>query len=172
MNLEKNDYNSNKYGLSVINATELRIENFLNTSIRLNNHISYCESVKNLLSVSSIYGFILEEWIDRNENDIVLLYNDSALLSLPVMLHTLTNFYSVLDNIPLINTTLSTLPKIQQNDFKVFDSNIFVSLIVLGIGFVLPALSFIAEIVEEKEVSYFFKKLTQIISLNSTFYFS
>ena len=88
------------------------------------------------------------------------------------MLHTLTNFYSVLDNIPLINTTLSTLPKIQQNDFKVFDSNIFVSLIVLGIGFVLPAISFIAEIVEEKEVSYFFFKLTQIIFLNSTFYFS
>lgn len=156
MSLEKNDYNSHKYGLSVINGTQLEIETFLKKNIRLNNHIKYCESVKSLLNITSIYGFILEEWINRSENDVVLLYNDSALLSVPVLLHTFTNFYSTIDNTPLTHTNISTLPKIQQNDYKVFDSNSFVLLMILGIGSVLPAISFIAEVVKEKEVIFNF----------------
>ena len=99
---------------------------------------------------------MINKWINKEQNDVVLLYNDSALLSLPYLLNIVTNFYSSLDNISLINTNLSSLPKIAEDSYKIFEANSFTSLIIVSIGFILPAVSFAAEIVHDKEVIWIF----------------
>ncbi len=108
--------------------------------------------MKSLLENSSIGGLVLNQWISANQTDLILLYNDSALLSMPYLLNLLTNFHSSLENMPPINATLSSLPKIIENNYKVFDAETLVALIILGIGLVMPAVSFAGEVVHEKEL--------------------
>ena len=140
---------------SIINNTPLKhTDQLINNTLQLKIHFSFSESYLDLLNKSSIGGLVINEWVNKSENDLVLMYNDSALLGLPVLLHSFANFYAHLDNSSFINTTLSTLPKINQSDYKAFDANSFVSLIILGIGYVLPVVSFISEVVQEKNVSY------------------
>ena len=169
------EYNSDQYKLSLINNTNLKIENVLNTYLfnrqsnicyhyiqnesQLLNNLTYAGNfkLKNILvshlkKNCSNQGLVINKWINKEQNDVVLLYNDSALLSLPYLLNIVTNFYSSLDNISLINTNLSSLPKIAEDSYKIFEANSFTSLIIVSIGFILPAVSFAAEIVHDNEV--------------------
>jgi len=153
INLETNNYNTPSTALAIINNTPNRIDDFLKQHLtNINNKFIYKDSVMSLLENSTVGGLILNQWININESDIILLYNDSALLSMPYMLTLLTNFHSSVENLPFINTTLSTLPKIVENNYKVFDAETLVSLIILGVGLVMPAVSFAGEIVHEKEL--------------------
>ena len=101
-------------------------------------------------------GLIVNKWNSRSDNKLAILYNDSALFSLPYLLNTIANFYSNLDKMPKINTTISAWPKLNSlTDLALFDPSIFSSLIVLGIGLIMPLVSFAVEIVHDKEVFYF-----------------
>lgn len=171
VNLEYNKYNTKKYWFSIINNTNYPVEDFIRKNSELTNNFTYSSTVRSLVyKHNSITGIVIEDWVNRNQNDLILLYKDSALLSLPFLLNTLTNFYSNLDNIPLINATLSSLPKIVHDDYKVIDADSFVSLILLGIGFILPAVSFVGEIIHDKELKC--QKQLQLSGIGFLLYWS
>jgi hypothetical protein len=114
--------------------------------------IVYVENVT--YNANSRSGLVFNNWTSPALNQLVLLYNDSALLSMPYLIHTLTNFYARLEGSEkeLINATLSPWPRTTANTIQNLDYSIFTTLIVLGTGLVLPLSSFASEIVQDREV--------------------
>jgi hypothetical protein len=129
-------------------------DQFSNTSqpIKLfQNKAQLFESKNGVLS-----GLIVNKWNSRSDNQLTVLYNDSALFSMPYLINTISNFYSNVDKMPQINATISAWPKLNSlTDLALFDPSIFSSLIILGIGLLAPLVSFAVEIVHDKEVFYF-----------------
>lgn len=119
----------------------------------LSQPFNYVKNLTYLFDYQSFSGLIFKKWTGNvNGNKITLLYNDTALLSLPYVINELTNFYSNIEHLPFINTTFAAFPKIQSDADYVFDRSSFSALIILGIGLVMPTVSFATEIVHDREV--------------------
>jgi hypothetical protein len=130
----------------------------LNNNLIVNTQISpqpitYLSNLSSLTFQSnSLSGMIFNNWTSFNSNQITLLYNDSALLALPYLINSLTNFYSRLNQIPLVNATLSPWPRTASNQIQNLDYSSFTALIILGTGLIIPLASFATEIVHDREV--------------------
>lgn len=157
INLDINLYANDTYAFTIVNETNRELESILDGNLKVNptlvnQPLHYIRKTKNLTGIMSLSGIRFSSWLNYTHNDLTLLYNDSALLSLPYILNELSNFYSNIEKLPLINTTLAAFPKITKYDENVFDKSSFSALIVLGIGLVMPAVSFATEIVHDREV--------------------
>jgi len=156
LNLPVNEYASEKNPFSVINNTITNLDQILGNLI-VNNALNQ-QPIKVIKEPSQLFdnsgclsGLIFNNWLNTQTNEITLLYNDSALFSLPYLINTLSNFYSKIDKTNLINTTISAWPKTQDQTIQNFDASSFSALIILGTGLILPLVSFATEIVHDRE---------------------
>jgi hypothetical protein len=157
VNLQLNDYATKARPFVIVNKTNIALQPIIDSNLVVNNQlspqpISYFNSLASLNTTTSFAGYVFNEWKDMFNNDLTLLYNDSAILSLPYMINALSNFYSSMDKSVLINATLSAWPRSAKNTIENLDYSSFSALIVLGSGLIMPLASFAAEIVQEKEV--------------------
>ena len=75
---------------TIINKTNISLENIMNEYLDINSsHTSYLEDYNQTLSKQSYTGFIFDSL-----KNVTLLYNDSALFSVPLLVNKLTNFYN------------------------------------------------------------------------------
>ena len=132
------------------------MEQILGNSFIVNTNLStqpttYVSDIRQL-NGAAYAGTKFNSWTSRDSHDFTLLYNDSALLSIPYLVHTLTNFYSRYDSAPLINATISAWPRTTDNTIQnTIDYSSFTALIVLGTGLIMPLVTFAVEIVYDKE---------------------
>lgn len=110
--------------------------------------IKFAKSISNI-TFSSYAGFIQENSLD----DLILYYNDSAVLSVPYLLNIYANLNSRINGLPLINSSLTSWPQIKSDDLLLFDSTSFTTFIILGISIIIPLVSFAAEVVQDREVN-------------------
>lgn len=110
--------------------------------------IKFVKSISNI-NFSSYAGFIQE----NNSEDLILYYNDSAILSIPYLVNIYTNLNSRLNGLSPINASLTSWPQIKTDDLSFFDSTSFSTFIILGISVIIPLVSFAAEVVQDREVS-------------------
>jgi hypothetical protein len=154
--LPVNDYASEQKPFAIINNTLTNLDQILGNLI-VNNAlnpqpITVIKEPGQLLNKNGgLSGLIFNEWSSTQTNDLTLLYNDSALFSLPYLINTLSNLYSKIDKTSLINTTISAWPKTQDQTIQSFDASSFSALIILGTGLILPLVSFATEIVHDRE---------------------
>lgn len=138
--------------------TNRNLDSIISNNLIVNTNMSkqpilFSNSLDQVVSNNSWSGNVFNSWSDRNSHLITLLYNDSALLSVPYLVQTLTNFYSRLDGKPIIDATLSPWPRTTANIIQnAIDYSSFTALIVLGTGLVLPLVTFAVEIVADREV--------------------
>lgn len=135
------------------------MEQILGNSFVVNTNLTtqptaYVSDIRQL-NGQAYAGTQFNAWTSRTSHNFTLLYNDSALLSIPYLVHTLTNFYSRYDGQPLINASLSAWPRTTDNTIaNTIDYSSFTALIVLGTGLVMPLVTFAVEIVYDKEVCF------------------
>lgn len=159
INLQINEYATSQHPFLLKNNTNTNLDPLLintlivNTEMSSSQPIVYVENVT--YNANSRSGLVFNNWTSPALNQLILLYNDSALLSMPYLIHTLTNFYARLEGSgeELINATLSPWPRTTANTIQNLDYSIFTTLIVLGTGLVLPLSSFASEIVQDREVN-------------------
>lgn len=104
----------------------------------------------------SYSGVLYQDWISTWDNQVVLLYNDSALLSLPYLVHVWSNYFMKASGKTLLNATICAWPKSVQNSglIDAFDFSSFTFLILLGCGLLFPLSSFASEMVHDREVYF------------------
>lgn len=153
VDLSINDYATEKQPFSIINNTASNIDSLLNSLTNTTYQLFANENVILNSQNGSLAGFVFEKWNSLVDNQIVLLYNDSALLGLPYLINKLSNFYSTINQTQFINASISAWPKTtSQATLQSFDTSSFTSLIILGSGLILPLTSFAVEIVHDKEL--------------------
>jgi hypothetical protein len=151
--LSINDYATEKQPFSIINNTASNIDFLLKSLTNTTYQLFANENVILNSQNGSLAGFVFEKWNSLVDNQIVLLYNDSALLGLPYLINKLSNFYSTINQTQFINASISAWPKTtSQATLQSFDTSSFTSLIILGSGLILPLTSFAVEIVHDKEL--------------------
>ena len=75
---------------TIVNKTNISLENIMNEYLDINSsYTSYLEDYNQTLSQQSYTGFIFDSL-----KNVTLLYNDSALFSVPLLVNKLTNFYN------------------------------------------------------------------------------
>ena len=119
----------------------------------VNQPFKYLTNTSQIFETPSLAGLIFQDRPDQPVSTITLFYNDSAILSVPYLLHELTNLNSKIENTSVIQTNIASLPRIDKNHENLFDTSLFASLIIFGIGIVLPSVSFATEIVHDREVN-------------------
>jgi hypothetical protein len=151
---------------TIVNKTNISLENIMNEYLDINSsHTSYLEDYNQTLSQQSYTGFIFDSL-----KNVTLLYNDSALFSVPLLVNKLTNFYNKIENKTLIKTTLQVFPATEKDiNADTFDSSSFAALLVLGIAIAMPTVSFAVEIVHDKEV--IFIKISNLINFKINNFF-
>lgn len=160
INLQLNQYATIQQPFSIINRTNQNLDQILKSNFIVNTDLSlqairYLSNYSQLKPNNSFAGIVFNQWISRNFNNLTLLYNDSALLSVPYLIHTITNFYSRFDGESTINATLSPWPRTIANSIlNTIDYSSFSAVITLGIGLVMPLVTFAVEIVADKEVIF------------------
>ncbi len=99
-------------------------------------------------------GIEFKEWQSANINKLVLLYNDSALLSVPYLVNTVSNFYIRLfsQETDLIKASISAWPKMPTSTIESLDFSSFTFSILLGCGLLIPLVSFVTEVVHDREL--------------------
>ena len=169
VNFAINEYATVLNPFAIINRTGKHLEDILDDKLIVNTEFNgdsqplvfLNNSYADLLGYQYNSGMMFESWRNATDNALILLYNDSALLGMPYLLNTLAEFYSNIEDpqkrVTRINASLGALPMITyQDDLSAFDAGSFSSLIILGIGMVIPAISFAAEIVHDREVNVSF----------------
>ena len=141
-----------------MNKTCQELEPILQRNLKVNTKLvtqpfKYIRNTTQIFDVPSFAGFIFQDWLTNPNSTITLYYNDSAMLSVPYLLHELTNLYSNIENTTPIQTYITSLPRVSKYVDNVFDKSTFSALIILGIGLVLPTVSFATEIVHDREVN-------------------
>lgn len=139
----------------VVNNSKSNLD-FLNDKLIINNNykqqpIKYLNSYNSSINKPHSSGLIVNNWTSNKFNDFIALYNDSAVLSAPFLVNSITNLFSRLDNSPTINASITSFPKIDC-DVSNFDVSIFTSLLMLGFALIMPCVTFAVEIVSDKEV--------------------
>jgi hypothetical protein len=148
-----NDYATVTQPFSIINNTASNIDTLLKSLS--NTTFSIFRSENEILNSQhgSLAGFVFNKWNSLVDNQLVLLYNDSALLGMPYLINKLSNFYSSINQTQYINASMSAWPKTtSQANLQSFDTSSFTSLIILGSALILPLTSFAVEIVHDKEL--------------------
>ena len=165
VNLPIGDYGNEQTPFALFNNTNMVLDSIFQSDLIVNDQFSNgSQPIKLFQNKTQMFelkngvlsGLIVNKWSGRSDNQLTILYNDSALFSLPYLLNTITNFYSNIDKMSQINTTISAWPKLNSlTDLALFDPSVFSSLIILGIGLIMPLVSFAVEIVHDKEVFLF-----------------
>jgi len=158
VNLAIDDYANETYRFIIVNKTGSKLEELLNRNLKVNTKLvnqpfKYLTNTSQIFETPSFAGLVFQDEPTQPASTITLFYNDSAVLSVPYLLHELANLYSNIENTPAIQTRIASLPRIDKNYENLFDKSLFASLIVLGIGIVLPSVSFATEIVHDREVN-------------------
>ena len=109
------------------------------------------DSTTNLLKLPNIHssGLIFDS-ISPNAG-FTMIYNDSAILSIPYLLNIVTNFQSRVDNTPIMNASITSFPN-ADCVLNTFDSASFTSDVMFGFAILLPSVTFAVEAVYDKEV--------------------
>ena len=139
VNLKVNDYASYQNPFSLYNNTNMALTDLVaNLSVnskldpqplRWSTNPDYYVD----FPTGSYAGINFQQWNSLSQNSLVATYNDSAILSMPYLVNTITNFFAGLDGSPMVNASLSAFPKLAtQCDASSFDASSFSSLIVLG----------------------------------------
>ena len=151
--LAQDGYVSDNQPFAIINNTQTNLDKIL-ASLKNLSYSTFTDETQLLNSPhGSLAGFVFNKWSSTAVNEMILLYNDSALLGLPYLINKLTNFYAEIDGTPTINASISAWPKTTlQASLDSFDASSFSALIVLGTGLILPLTSFAVEIVHDREV--------------------
>lgn len=157
-----NDYATIENPFTLINNTNSNLDGLLKQNLIVNTDLLQ-QPIKNLndfskifnLTTSSYAGLVFNEWLSVSENQLTLLYNDSAMLSVPYLLNTLSNFYSRLEHSTQIKASISAWPKLSDNTVDILDVSSFSSMLILGTGLIIPLVSFATEIVHDREVRLF-----------------
>jgi ATP-binding cassette, subfamily A (ABC1), member 5 len=159
INLQDTGYiiETNKFAL--FNLTSTNLDSIINNNLIVNNKlpfntqpiVTFTENITDLAGFSA--GYIVDSVFNQSIDKSIILYNDSALLSIPYLVNTMTNFYSRLTNSKIINASLAAWPKTPtQCDTTNFDAGGFSSLLILGTSFILPIVSFATELVHDREL--------------------
>ena len=140
---------------TVVNKTNTTLETEMNKYLDINSIlIHYLDDYSQLINYQSYAGFVFNN-LTNYTNQITLLYNDSALFSVPFLVNKLTNFYNNVENKTLIKTSLQVLPATAKDiSISTFDKSSFAIILVLGIAIVMPTVSFAVEIVDDREVNF------------------
>ncbi|CAF1010970.1 unnamed protein product [Brachionus calyciflorus] len=149
-NLFINDYSTENNPFLFVNKTNTNLDTLIKPNLIVNNQLEL-QPIKFLNDIQNT-TFNNYAGIIYNLDYFTLYYNDSALFSVSYLINTLNNFNSRLNNLPLINASLTTWPQIQTQDASFFDSSSFTTLLILGISFLFPLVSFAAEIVQDREL--------------------
>nr|QUF59433.1 ATP-binding cassette transporter Abca5 [Brachionus angularis] len=155
INLNINEYATNENKFVLVNKTNQNLDEIISKNLIVNDKIMpqpFLSLNQESNFVSSYSGFIFENVSNMTIKNLILLYNDSGLLTMPYLINTLSNFYSRLDNSELINASLTTWPKNVSKNSANFDSSTFSSLIILGTSLIIPLVSFATEIVHDREL--------------------
>ena len=148
-------YASDSSKFLIINNTNGNLDSIINENLIVNNQtiqpFELIDAKTDLLKLQSSHFSGLEFNQISTSNDLTMLYNDSALLSIPYLLNTVTNFQARLDNTSTINASITSFPNAECN-INTFDSASFTSILMFGFAIVLPSVSFAVEIVYDKEV--------------------
>ena len=151
-NLAIKDYVTVKQPFSIINNTASSIDEQLKYLHNTTYHI-FKDQFQILNSqYGSEAGFIFNN-NSLIDNQLTLLYNDSALLGLPYLINKMSNFYAEINQTQFINASISAWPKTtSQASLAAFDTGSFTALLILGSSLILPLTSFAVEIVADREV--------------------
>jgi hypothetical protein len=156
-NLNTDSYASAQSKFLLVNNTGSNLDSIINGNLIVNNQsmqpFEFIDSQSNLLNLPTSHssGLIFDT---ISNFDMTMLYNDSALLSVPYLLNTIANLFSRLDNTPLINASITSLPN-ANCDTNLFDTASFTSILMFGFAIILPSVTFAVEIVYDKEVLKF-----------------
>ena len=145
------DYATQTMKFSILNSTGSSLDRILDHNLN-DAPLQYLKNIPQLLDHPSYQGLKFDQWTDETHNNITLLYNDSALLGLPNLIHTYINFYLNTDHSTPLITTISALPKLKNGLSDIYSPFNLLSLLMLGISFILPAVSYVTEIVHDREV--------------------
>lgn len=174
-----NQYATSKNPFVLVNQTGKNLDTILNGQFIVNTEVNpqpmlYLSNVSQVRDGNFFAGTLFNEWTSRDSNRLTLLYNDSALLSIPYLVHTLSNFYARLDGDQLINATLSPWPRTTANTIQnTIDYSSFTALIVLGTGLVMPLVTFAVELVYDREVTHLpIRNIKDNFKIRFYFYFS
>jgi hypothetical protein len=166
MNLQIDDYATMLHKFVILNNTPYDVDTQgprLDENLVVNPGakdqkclLEYLNTTDDLLhsKQDSYGGIIFNEWNNDEDNSLTLLYNDSALLSAPYLINTLTNLYTRQYDRKLINASISAWPKTVQTTIEALDFSSFTFLILLGAGMLIPLVSFATEIVHDREVNF------------------
>ena len=152
--LDTDVYASSNSKFIVINNTNSNLDSVINKLVVNTQSVQPLEFIDNntnLLKLPGSHssGLIFNKAL--NTFNITMLYNDSALLSIPYLLHTVNNLISRIDNTDTIKASITSFPNVNC-EISVFDSASFTSELMFGIAIILPSVTFAVEIVYDKEV--------------------
>jgi hypothetical protein len=159
-----NEYANEKTKFQIINNSNSTLDQLIDTNLIVNTMLNQqpIELIKNLSTLLSspngaFNGLGFSSLSATNVLDnLVLFYNDSATLGLSNLLQIVSNLYSRLEGSQQINVSIGAMPKLpDQCASFTFDTGIFSALMVLGLAFVVPVISFTVELVHDKEVFVF-----------------
>ena len=165
INLQIDEYASLVNKFIIINDTSIPLDSagprlheslVVNTKSYSQPFDFHLENTSQLLEAENrgVYsGLVFEEWSSYKENSLILLYNDTALLSVPYLINLVTNMYTRTYGRALINASLSAWPKTAESKMDTIDSASLAFLGILGIGILIPLVTFATEIVHDREVS-------------------
>jgi hypothetical protein len=158
-----NEYANEKTKFQIINNSNSTLDPIIGSRLIVNTDLSQqpIELIKDLNSLlaspNGAYnglGFVTPSNV---LDELVLVYNDSATLGMPNLIQIVSNFFSRMEGNQLIKASIGAMPKLpSQCDSFIFDSSIFIALIVLGFAFIVPVISFATEIVHDKEVYFYY----------------
>jgi hypothetical protein len=161
-------YASNLLKFLIVNNTNTDLDPTINQNLIVNNHplqpFELINATTNLLKLSRFHSSGLSFDSISPSANITMLYNDSAIFSVPYLLNTVTNFQSRLDNTPIINASITLFPNVDCLS-NLFDTGSFTSELMFGFTILLPSITFAVEAVHDKEVLKYIFNFKRFIKL-------